>query len=1066
MRALASGAHHLGLAGAGALAGILGFGSVDWVVADLACLHLGAVSVPLQTSSADAELLRIVAEAELACLVCSLEQLDRAAAVLPGAPSVKSLVVMDLREEDRAQVDAFVLARQRIEEEVGTGVTVLTMAEVERAGRARGEVAPAEPAPDTLRTIVYTSGSTGTPKGAMFPESIWAQIGREPWPELLDVPRVMVNYMPLNHLAGRGVVIRSLVDGGVITFTRASDLSTLFDDVRLARPTSLFLVPRVANLIHQHFQTEVARRGVAQAEVMAEMRHTFLGDRFLYAVTGTAPTAPEVSSFLEQCFAVPVFDGYGSTEAGSVTIEDRIVAANVTAWKLEDVPDLGYRGKDRPYPRGELCIKTLRLIPGYYKNPEATRELFDAEGYLLTGDIVEQRGPDEVTLVDRKKNIVKLAQGEFVSIARLEEIYSAGSPFIQQVFLHGSSLRDYLLAVIVPSGAVDKEVLRAELGRVAAREGLRAYEIPRDFLVEPRPFTREDGLLTESNKPSRPRLRARYGERLEALYAAVEQAQRAELAALGQAGAQPAAEKVARALAITLGLPEAEVRATAQSFLQLGGDSLGASRVTTLIRDLTGVAVPVALVLDPTGSVQAVARYVEERLQGKPPPRRLTFEEAHGAGATEIRAEDLRVDHFLDAEDLASAAPPRAIEPPRRVVLTGANGFLGRFLLLELLEQANRADGEVVALVRAPSDAEALVRLGASYATGADPTLRARFAALARGGRLVALAADLLLPRFGLSEERYDRLAADTNAVVHNGALVNHAFSYAQLFEPNVLGTVEVMRLALRARRKSLAFVSSVGVAAGLDRKDPVREDEDARALGATRPVDSGYAVGYSTSKWADEILLRDLAARPGASVAVFRCSMILPPRSYIGQVNSGDFLTRILHGVAVTGLAPRSFYAPGVKAPHFDGLPVDFVARAIASIAAAPLAGYATYHVVNAHRDDGVSLDTLVSWVHSAGYPVTLVDDHAAWLRAFRARLEALPPAEQQRSPLPILHQWERPLRAEPGFDNRRLRERLDALARGPVAIPGIDELFVRQYLKNMVYLGLLGHPGVTAAA
>lgn len=301
---------------------------------------------------------------------------------------------------------------------------------------------------------------------------------------------------------------------------------------------------------------------------------------------------------------------------------------------------------------------------------------------------------------------------------------------------------------------------------------------------------------------------------------------------------------------------------------------------------------------------------------------------------------------------------------------------------------------------------------------------------------------------------------------MHNGALVNHAFSYAQLFEPNVLGTAEVMRLALRGRLKSIGFVSSVGVAAGLERKAPVREDEDALALWKSRPVDSGYAVGYGTSKWADELLLRDLQERCGVPVSVFRCSMILPPRSFIGQVNAGDFLTRLLHGVVRTGLAPRSFYAASASRPHFDGLPADFVAHAVATIAGAPRAGYATFHVVNAHEDDGVSLDTLVRWVRTAGYPVTLVDDHAAWLRAFGERLRALPPVEQQRSPLPILHQWEQPLRGELGFDNRRLLERLEAIERGPVPIPGIDELFVHQYLKNMVYLGLLPHPAMTAAA
>jgi fatty acid CoA ligase FadD9 len=1071
IQAFASGLRHAGLVHGGELVGVCGFASVDWVVADLACLYLAAVSVPLQTTMTAADLGRIIAEAGLSSIVTSLEQLDLVAAAITAAPSVRSLVVMDLHEEDRARREAFGLAKQRIEEERGA-LAVVTMTEVERMGGERGVVPFVEPgAGDPLRTIVYTSGSTGSPKGAMFPESVWGQYWNGVWRgDLPLVPSVGVDYMPLNHMAGRGGVLRSLVNGGVMSFVLASDMSTLFEDIRIARPTWLFLVPRTASMIYQHFQTEVVKRGAGETEVMEAMRGSFLGDRLVYAVTGSAPTAPEVASFLERCFEVPVYDGYGSTEAGPITFEDRIVRENVIAWKLVDVPELGYLAADVPFPRGELCIQARRAIPGYYENPDATRELFDDEGYMRTGDVVEQRGPDEVAWIDRKKNVVKLAQGEFVSISRLEEVFRAGSPFLRQVYLHGSSLRSYLLAVVVPQGAqgtqatIDKARLRAELHRVAAREGLRGYEIPRDFIVETEPWSQENGLLTESNKLSRQRLRERYGERLEALYEAIEKSQVEDLHALGQAGggARPVEEKIARALAVTLGLPEGEVLETTESFLALGGDSLGAVRLASLIEDLCGVAVPVGLVLDPTSSIRSLARYVEDRLAGKAPPRQVTFEEIHGAGADTVRAADLRIARFLSPDELEAAAraPAPDVQPSRVVLLTGANGFLGRFLLLELLEQVPREGGKVLALVRAPNAAAALERLTRSYGS-VDPTLTKRFAALSADGRLEVVAGDLMKPRFGLPVERWEQLAGEVDTLVHNGALVNHAFPYAQLFEPNVLGAVEVMRLALLRRRKAVAFVSTVGVAGGLDRSDPIREDEDGEALWDRRPIDHGYAVGYGTSKWADEVLLRDLERRTGVPVAVLRCSMIMPPRSFIGQVNAGDFLTRLFYSVVVTGLAPRSFYADGARAPHFDGLPVDFVAHAIAAIGTERRGGFATYHVVNGHRDDGVSLDTMVDWIASAGYAVSRRDDHRTWFRAFRERLEALGPAEQQRSVLPILHRWETPLRGDLAFDNRRLRARLPG-----IEVPRIDAVFVDQYLKNMVYQRLIPHPGIAAAA
>lgn len=1068
-RALAAGFVQLGLGVPGAMVGISGSPKVDGAVADLACLHLGAVSVPLSTIAPAPELGAIAAGAELSCIVCDVDHLDAVASAMQAAPGVRALVVSGIRETDRTHADAVARFRERVSRE-HPAVTVHLLTEVERLGRDRGPVAPVEPvADDALRTIVYTSGSTGTPKGAMFPERVWNLYWQRPWePGLAGVPYVTLGYMPLNHMAGRGLLLASLVHGGLTSFVSASDMSTLFEDAQIARPTTFLAVPRVANMIHQRFQTDVMRRaaqsGDAEAEVIEEMRRSLLGDRLVQLSLGSAPTAAEVRSFLERCFDVPVVDGYGSTEAGAVAIDGRIAGDNVVAYELADVPELGYTRRDQPYPRGELRLKSRRMVPGYYRNEEATRELFDAAGFLCTGDVVEQRGPDEIAWVDRKKNVLKLAQGEFVSISRLEELYVAGSPFVAQMYLYGNSLWSYLLAVVVPVGAADKARLRNEIDRIAAREGLRGYEVPRDFVVETQPFTRENGLLTDSAKPARPKLRARYGERLEQLQAVIERRRLDEMRALESAPAAPAAEKVARAFAVTLGLTEREVRASERSFQQLGGDSLGAVELVARIQRLCGVDVPVALVLDPTTSVAALMRAVEERLSAAAASPRVTFADVHGAGAQTIRAEDLRIDRFVPSRELASAASTPPSGRPV-VVLTGANGFLGRFLLLELLERVAASRGKVVAMVRARDDAAAGERLAASYGRvdpklasgGADPRLAARFAALAaEPGRLEVLAADLIEPRLGLSPERWARLADEVSAVVHPGALVNHALSYPQLFEPNVLGTVEVARLALR-RRAAIAFVSTVGVAACIDRADPVLEDEDAAALGRVRPIDSGYAVGYGTTKWAGELLVRDLQARTGVPVAVFRPSMIMPPRSFGGQVNADDLLTRLLQSLVATGVAPRSFYAPTATRRHFDGLPVDLVARDIAAVALATRDGYATYHVVDGHLEDGVSLDSFADWVQRAGYPVKRIDDYGSWLRTFRERLEALPPSIQQHSALAGLEAWKRPAERDAGFDNRRLRDRLRALGE-PAEMPHIDEATIRRYLESMVAAGLIG--------
>ncbi|WP_437306415.1 thioester reductase domain-containing protein [Sorangium sp. So ce388] len=1125
VEAFASGLRHDRLADTGEFIGITGFGSPDWVVAGLACMYLSAVSVPLQTNMIPADLQHVVGEAELACIVCSVDQLARLEAVLPRCPSVRSIVVMDLADGDRSGQDELERARRALRalESGGRRLAVRTLREVERLGRREGTVPKVLPQQrgerDPLMTLMYTSGSTGSPKGAMLPESLWRRYWQLAFtgshdPRLELLPHVGFNYSPMNHFIGRSQVGRSLMRGGVTHFVLRSDMSTLFEDIRLARPTTLFLVPRVAEMVYQQFQAELLRRSRGQGdamrrriegELMAETRASLLGDRLLLATIGSAPTPPEILSFLKRCFQVPIFEGYGSTEASSLTFDNRLDREVVAEFKLVDVPELGYRTTDEPYPRGELHVRSRLMVPGYYKNERATAELFDDEGLMNTGDIVEQRGPDTLVWIDRARNVLKLSQGEFVATSRLEVLYSGGSPFIQQVYLYGNSARSYLLAVVVPDlgeasarlrerglepdGVPLKQLLRGEIDRVAREHQLRGYEIPRDLLVETAPFTQENGLLTQTQKPARARLKARYGARLEELYAAIERTQVEELHELraeGEAGPASAARTVKRALEAALGLADVAPR-SAQSFAQLGGDSLSAVRLSRAIEELSGVNVPVGLVLNPTSSVGAIVDHLERALSGGSPRRTATFDAVHGAGAQIVRAADLRIDRFLGPDELEAATrstPASALPARARVAfLTGANGFLGRFLALELLQRLPE-EGRLYCVVRSADDALAFDRLRASYET--DPALLDRFDALSAHGRLVVLAGDLMRPRFGLPDDMYAHLCAEVDCVVHNGALVNHALSYAQLFEPNVLGTVEAIRFALARRIKSMNYISTIGAVSGLDRSGPILEEEDVRALWPERALDSGYAAGYATSKWASEVLLRDARDTLGVPVDVYRPSSIMAHSRYRGQLNVPDFFTRLLYGILYTALAPRSFYE-GVRpdhAGHYDGLPVEIVARSIAAVAVDRQRGpadeadegqrapHATYHVVNPHWDDGISLDVIVAWVRSSGYRVERVDDYAAWYAAFRDRLMQLDERRRHLSPLPILHAWERPARADGEvFDAQRLVTRLGQLAAREgtadlAALPHVTEQLIRKYLDDMVALELIGPAAVRAAS
>ena len=114
------------------------------------------------------------------------------------------------------------------------------------------------------------------------------------------------------------------------------------------------------------------------------------------------------------------------------------------------MPELGYFHTDRPHPRGELLVKTQNMFAGYYKRPEVTAEVYDEDGYYRTGDIFTEIAPDQFQFTDRRNNVIKLSQGEFVAVSKVEAVLG-DSPLVSQVYVYGNSARPYLLAVIVPT---------------------------------------------------------------------------------------------------------------------------------------------------------------------------------------------------------------------------------------------------------------------------------------------------------------------------------------------------------------------------------------------------------------------------------------------------------------------------------------------------------------------------------------------------------------------------------------------------------------------------------------
>lgn len=196
-----------------------------------------------------------------------------------------------------------------------------------------------------------------------------------------------------------------------------------------------------------------------------------LGGRVRRMLTGSAPINPDTLDFLKVCFCCPIHEGYGQTEscaASCLTSGLDSKAGHVGGplscirIRLRDIPEMEYLSTDEN-PRGEICYQGNSIFKGYFKNPDKTKEALSEDGWLHSGDVGMILPNGSIRIIDRAKNIFKLAQGEYVAPEKLENVYCQ-SPYVAQIFVHGESTESWLMAVVVPEleqlkkGCAQKEI--------------------------------------------------------------------------------------------------------------------------------------------------------------------------------------------------------------------------------------------------------------------------------------------------------------------------------------------------------------------------------------------------------------------------------------------------------------------------------------------------------------------------------------------------------------------------------------------------------------------------------
>jgi long-chain acyl-CoA synthetase len=435
--------------------GLFSINKPEWVIAEHACFTQGLVTVPLYDTLGPDAIKYILNLTETPLVVATSDKAQKLVALAGEIKTIKHVVVMDTIPSDlQSEADR-------------AGVKLHLMSELEKLGSQN-------PAPkytglntDTVATLCFTSGTTGLPKGVILTHgNLLAfvagahQMAKDQHMYSFSKDDVHISYLPLAHIFER-VVQATLVYYGAACGFYQGDTLKLLEDVAELKPTIFVSVPRLYNKIYDKVLAGVKAKGGLAAALFnmgfeakkanlksGKTTHWFwdalvfkkikarLGGRVKIMLTGAAPISPEVIEFLKIGFCCPVVEGYGQSENSACATTNILVDPSsghigvpqpAMVIKLRDVPSMNYYSTDKPYPRGEICVKGAAVFKGYYKSPEKTAEALSSDGWLYSGDIGQWDEHGRLKIIDRVKNIFKLAQGEYIAPDKIETVYSSTS---------------------------------------------------------------------------------------------------------------------------------------------------------------------------------------------------------------------------------------------------------------------------------------------------------------------------------------------------------------------------------------------------------------------------------------------------------------------------------------------------------------------------------------------------------------------------------------------------------------------------------------------------------------